>query len=752
MECASCQARVEKVLSGVAGVTQFNVSLARARATVQFDHEQLQARDIALALTGAGYPSEVEAEGSTLNEQASRQDDDAARRERAWRHRAILGICLWFPLEATHWIIEFTSDHKHAGLDWMVWTSLVASTLAIALIGRAFYASAWTALKRFTSNMDTLISMGVSVAYGYSLVALVGYLLGWWPLVEHFYFMESAALLALISTGHWLEQRARHRAGGAIRALMQLAPQKATRVPAPKKRVSLNVVSGPQQPSEEVVDAADLAVGDHVLVRPGERVPADGVIVVGTTSIDESMLSGEPLPVKRSVGDQVIGASVNQDGAITVRLTQVGAQSTLAQIVKLVEQAQNAKPPVQRLADRISAVFVPVVLGIALFTGLAWYAWGTYHAWPTAKTWAEIANAVCSVLIIACPCALGIAMPAALMVGTGWGARRGILIRDIATLQHAERVGTVLLDKTGTITAGKPVVTSVECFNSIDRVALLKLAGSAERMSTHPLAVAITELARAEGVALVEPSAFSSEPGVGVRATIDGRRVFVGASASAGDAQGSVVEVLDEDRRELLGRFVLNDSIKPESATAVRHLSEMRIDAVMLTGDHEASAQRVAQGVGIGRVIAGVKPEGKAQAVREAREALAGSRRTVAMVGDGINDAPALAEADLGIAIGSGADAAKETGGIVLVGSSLEGVATSIELSRVTMRTIRENFFWAFFYNVVAIPAAALGLLTPIIAAAAMALSDLTVVGNALLIPASMRRRLKRRRSDGPNA
>jgi Cu+-exporting ATPase len=752
MECASCQARVEKVLGGVAGVTQFNVSLARARATVQFDQGRIEPREIALALTGAGYPSEVEAEGSTLNDQASRQDDDAARRERAWRHRAILGICLWFPLEATHWIIEFTSDHKHAGLDWMVWTSLAASTLAILLIGRAFYASAWSALRRMTSNMDTLISMGVSVAYGYSLVALAGHLLGWWPLVEHLYFMESAALLALISTGHWLEQRARHRAGGAIRALMQLAPQRATRVPAPKKRISLSVVSGPSVPTEEVVDAADLVVGDHVLVRPGERVPADGVIVAGTTSIDESMLSGEPLPVKRSVGERVIGASVNQDGAITVKLTQVGAQSTLAQIVKLVEQAQNAKPPVQRLADRISAVFVPVVLGIALLTGLGWYAWGTFHDWPASRTWAELANAVCSVLIIACPCALGIAMPAALMVGTGWGARRGILIRDIGTLQHAERVGTVLLDKTGTITAGRPVVSDVQSLNGVDRTQLLKLAGSAERMSKHPLAVAITDFAQAGGVSLVEPSAFSSEPGVGVRATIEGRRIFVGAASNHAGVEGSVVEVVDTDLNEVLGRFVLNDAIKPDSAQAVRHLSGLGLEPVMLTGDHEASARKVAQGVGISQVIAGVKPDGKAQAVRDAREKHAGTRRTVAMVGDGINDAPALAEADLGIAIGSGADAAKETGGIVLVGSSLEGVATSIELSRVTMRTIRENFFWAFFYNVVAIPAAALGLLTPIIAAAAMALSDLTVVGNALLIPASMRRRLNRRRSTRPHA
>jgi Cu+-exporting ATPase len=717
MNCASCVAHVQKAAMAVPGVEDVRVNLASGKAAVKLDAARATPQAVAHAITESGYRATAEASGD---------HHDHHDHADPWARRAIAGIILWFPLELTHWIMRITMPHHEAA--WMLWAALITSTIAIVYIGRAFYASAWRALRRGTSNMDTLIAMGATVAYGYSLVALVGYWIGLWGPPRDLYFMESTGLLALISLGHWLEARARDSAGHAIRELMTLSPPTALRL------------DDSQTPAE--VPVAQIQRGDRVLVRPGDRVPVDGVIIAGRSAVDESMITGEPLPVTRGEGDEVVGGTINTDGRLTIRVTRIGQETALAQIVRMVESAQSAKPPVQRLADRIAAVFVPSVLFVALLTAIGWYSFGTIRHWPAGETWALLANAVCSVLIIACPCALGLALPAAIMVGAGAGARRGILIRDIDALQMAERIGTVVLDKTGTVTEGRPIVNQITAVDGVTPQALLGLAASAEQFSGHPLAKAIVAKARAEGAAISDPQSFNSVPGLGVVAEIGGKKLVVGSRALLSEYQltvpadsGTVVhvgEVADGTARHL-GAIQLSDLAKPDSKEAIAELHRMNLRTLLLTGDTPGAAEAVAKEVGIDDVRAGVKPGEKAEIIRQLQGAAnGGSRAAVAMVGDGINDAPALAAADLGIAIGSGSDVAKETGGIVLVGGNLRGVAAAIRLSRDTMRIIRQNFFLAFAYNVLAIPLAAFGLLNPLIAAAAMALSDVTVIGNAL--------------------
>ncbi len=771
MDCASCVAHVEKAVQKLAGVSACQVNLARGRAVVQFDPAKTNSNEIASAITDSGYVATAEisgrTDGSAEEERLHRQRDHA----RAWFRRAVAGLILWFPVEAIHWIRHLTHAHMH-GVDWMIWLSLATSTIAIVYVGWAFYLSAFRAALRRTSNMDTLIAMGATVAYVYSLVALIGHLSRGWPLAD-LYFMEATGLLALISLGHWMEARARESAGSAIRELLNLAPATAMREegsgsgvqgsgnakPEPNASSPSSRNPEPRTPNPLVeVPVANLQINDRILIRPGDRVPIDGVVIDGRSSVDESMITGEPLPVARGPGDSVIGGTQNVDGALRVRVTKIGSDTALSQIVNLVEHAQSTKPAVQKLADQIAAVFVPSVLTIALITGIGWYIWGTAHSWDSAHTWAMLAKAVCSVLIIACPCALGLAVPAALMVGTGMGAKRGILIRDIDALQIAEKIETVVLDKTGTITQGKPVVSEIQSLAGLAPAEILRLAASAEQYSEHPLAKAIVAHAHERGIALVDPENFSNEAGSGVIARVEGKNVVVGSEAFvAGRSTGfqpvqhgletratstRVYVAIQNDDVLIVGILHITDQIKPDSKQAIDELHQMKLSTILLSGDNESAARAIAAQVGITDVRAGVKPAGKADAIRglqnqptrERVPRIQNPKSHVAMVGDGINDAPALAAADLGIAIGSGSDIAKETGDIILVGGSLHGIATAIRLSRATMSTIRQNLFFAFLYNVLAIPLAALGLLNPLIAAAAMALSDVTVIGNALLL------------------
>ena len=730
MDCASCVAHVTKAATSVAGVRKADVNLARGRAVVEFDPAVVRPEAIASAVTEAGYPATPERAEEDAGEAERRRIDRQREHAHEWFVRAMAGIALWAPVEFMHSVLPWFGVHlaAHHGIGWMDWLSFATATVAMVFIGGAFYRSAWRALVRGTSNMDTLISMGASVAYVYSLVAMIGALLGWWA-APALYFMEATGLLALISLGHWLEARARDQAGSAIRELLNLTPAVALRVK--------------DDGEQEEVPVSEVGHGDRLLIRPGDRVPVDGVVVSGRSDVDESMITGEPMPVLRAEGDEVIAGTLNQTGRLVIRATKVGAETALAQIVKLVETAQNSKPPVQRLADRISAVFVPTVLVIALVTGIGWYAWASAHGWEAGRTWAQIARSVCSVLIIACPCALGLAVPAALMVGTGRGAKRGILIRDIDALQHAERIEVVVLDKTGTITRGRPVVAEVVVYDGVAEDELLRLAASAEQFSEHPLARAVMERAAARGVRVSDPDSFEYEPGLGVVAGVDGQTLLVGseqllrkhgageAPAATANGHRSVVHVARREAAGLkrLGSLFIDDEIKPDSKSAIAELHRLGLKTVLLTGDNESAARAIAREVGIDDVRADVKPGDKARVVRELAQ-----RARVAMVGDGINDAPALAAADLGVAIGSGSDIAKETGGVVLVSGSLTGIATALRLSRATMRKIRQNLFLALVYNVLMIPLAALGMLTPMWSAGAMAMSDVSVIGNALLL------------------
>jgi P-type Cu+ transporter len=748
MTCASCVAHVQKAARSVPGVDAAEVNLARGRILVKFDPGRTDPAHIGEAITAAGYPSAPQETGLEAQNAEARRLQRQMHEARAWSRRAIVGILLWLPLELIHWALRaFGTAHYHqipAQRMGMGWASLAASTIAIVYVGSRFYASAFRALRMRTSNMDTLISLGATVAYGYSLVYFVAGLLGWLapPTEDHLYFMEASGLLALISLGHWLEARARQSAGSAIRELLNLAPSVALRYDDQK------------EPKE--VLAGELRIRDRVLVRPGDRLPADGVVIEGRSTVDESMITGEPMPATRTVGDEVIGGTVNGEGRLILRVTRAGSQTALAQIVQLVETAQSSKPPVQKLADQVAAVFVPSVLGIALLTGIGWYLWGAAHHWSSGSIWGQVAMTVCSVLIIACPCALGLAVPTALMVGTGRGAKKGILIRNIDALQKAERISTVVLDKTGTITRGKPVVGEVIALDGVSADEVLRLAAAAEQFSEHPLARAVTTAARERGLAPPGPDGFTNEPGLGVVAQLAGRKLLVGSAAllrahgDSSDAQitetapGTTrVFVARENgtgRIDRLGLIGVSDQVKEDSARAIKALHDIGLRTVLLTGDNRPAAEAVARQVGIDDVHADVKPGGKAQVIRELQSvsnpqsAIRNPQSFIAMVGDGINDAPALAQADLGIAIGSGSDIAKEAGDIVLVSGSLTGVASAIRLSRATMRKIRQNLFLAFIYNVLAIPLAAFGILNPLIAAGAMALSDVTVIGNALLL------------------
>lgn len=770
MTCASCVAHVEQAAARLPGVESCRVNLAVGKARVRFDPRQTDPNRIARAITDSGYeatPAPAPGVGPATGESARNLSQHA--QAQAWFRRAVVGIILWLPVEAIHWALHFAGIHPA----WMDKVALITSTIALIYVGGGFYAGAFRAYRHRTTNMDTLIAIGATVAYGYSLVAWAGHAAGLWSSAPALYFMESTGLLALISLGHWLEARARDLAGSAIRQLMDLAPATA---------LLLDDSGTPR-----AVPLAEVQVGDRFLVRPGDRVPLDGAVIDGISSVDESMISGEPIPVTRRPGDNVIGGTQNIDGRLTVRARCVGSESALARIVELVDSAQSAKPPVQQLADKIAAVFVPIVLRIALVTAAAWYVWGRSHGWPAELIGATIANAACSVLIIACPCALGLALPAAVMVGVGRGARRGILIRDIDALQQAQRVGLVVLDKTGTVTRGKPAVDHVIPVAGIDEATVLSLAAGAEQFSEHPLARAIVESARQRKLPIPEPRTFQNEAGLGVRAQINGRSLLVGntellqkygaglgafppsagtkvgwapptsfpptsvgnshpsnsqppAAPFAADSPSTdvyVAEIIDGSIKNL-GHIKLCDPVRDDSLAAIAELHRLGLRTILVTGDAEAPARAVARQVGIDEVHARVRPSEKADAIRRFQAEI--RPRLVAMVGDGINDAPALAAADLGIAIGSGSDIAREAGGIVLLGGGLLGVPAAIRLSRATMRVIRQNLFLAFFYNVLAIPIAALGLLNPLWAAAAMALSDLCVIGNAL--------RLRRTRID----
>jgi Cu+-exporting ATPase len=700
MTCATCAGRVEHALAAVPGVRRAEVNLATEHAAVEGQGGLLRPAALIAAVEDAGYGATL-LTGDIAQQRAAAKADSGRQRRLLWQvvAAAVLSLPLMLPM---------------AGIALPAWLALVLATPVQFGIGARFYVAGWKAARAGTGNMDLLVALGTSAAYFYSLYLVAA------GIGHHTYFEAAAVVVTLVLFGRWLEARTRRATGDAIRALLALRPETA-RVERDGDVVELPV--------------AAVSAGDILVVRPGERFPADGTILSGASQADESMLTGESLPVAKQPGDKVVGGSINGAGLLRVEATTLGADSTLSRIIALVEGAQSHKAPVQRLVDRVAAIFVPVVLVCALVALLGW--------WLVAGSFADGLIAAVSVLVIACPCALGLATPAALMAGTGAAARAGILIRDSEALEQARQIDTVVLDKTGTLTEGRPAVTEILPAAATE-TEVLAMAAAAQAGSEHPLARAV--LARATGLRLAPMADFQSLAGLGLTATVAARRIVIGnralmrqtgiaslpeAASSALEAQGrTVMFVAGLDPAELLGAIAVMDPVRPTAAQAVRALQARGIATVLLTGDNRRTAEAVAAALGIATLRAEVLPGDKAAEIARLQQ----EGRIVAMVGDGVNDAPALAQADLGIAMGGGADVAVQAAAITLMRSDPMLVADAIAISRATRRKIRQNLFWAFGYNLLGIPLAGFGLLSPMIAGAAMAFSSVSVVSNALLL------------------
>ncbi|WP_162939397.1 heavy metal translocating P-type ATPase [Pseudomonas sp. TMW 2.1634] len=707
MTCASCAGRVEKALAKVPGVKSVSVNLATERAHIEL-LGQVDPGLLINAVTQAGY-------GASLHQSEKNTEDDQQKRLHRERWALTLAIVLALPLVLPMLLAPF-------GIHWMLpaWAQFVLATPVQFVLGARFYVAAWKAVKAGAGNMDLLVALGTSAGYGLSLYE--------WAIAEpgtmpHLYFEASAVVIALVLLGKYLESRAKRQTASAIRALEALRPERA-----------LRMVDG----QEQDVAISDLRLNDLVLVKPGERFPVDGEVVEGQSHADEALISGESLPVPKQPGDKVTGGAINGEGRLVIKTLALGTETVLARIIRLVEDAQSAKAPIQKLVDKVSQVFVPVVLLIALATLLGWWLYG-------APIETALINAV-AVLVIACPCALGLATPTAIMAGTGVAARHGILIKDAEALERAHEVSAVVFDKTGTLTSGTPQIAHFSALDG-DEAHLLQAAGALQRGSEHPLAKAVLDACAARNLNVPDVTDSQSLTGRGIAGTLEGRRLALGnrrlleetglapgslaASASAWETEGRTLSWLIEQspQPQVLGLFAFGDTLKPGAQSAIAQLNARHISSHLLTGDNRGSAKVVAEALGISDVHAEVLPADKAATVAELKKT-----GVVAMVGDGINDAPALAAADIGIAMGGGTDVAMHAAGITLMRGDPRLVPAALEISRKTYAKIRQNLFWAFIYNVIGIPLAAFGFLNPVLAGAAMAFSSVSVVSNALLL------------------
>ena len=720
MHCAGCAGTVQRALEAVPGVKSAAVSVSNDRATVELagEHDEHLAHQLVQAVESKGYAAEVIEQLRAPAELRSEIELKQARAERAWRFRAIVGLALWIPMEILHW----TVGHEAA---WIGWVLLLGATAVMAIAGGGFFASAFNAARHRTVNMDTLIALGATAAYVFSVVVFIAQLAGRLH-DQPLYFAESAALLGIISLGHWLEARASAKAGSAVRELLQMQPESAEVI---DKSTGQQInKSTAEQAATRVVPSADVQEGDVILIRPGSRVPVDGVVIEGRSEVDESVVTGESVPVLKSVGDEVVAGAMNTTGMLVIRATVDGRHTTISRIAEMVSRAQSSKANIQRLADKIASIFVPAVLAIAMVTFLAW--------WLIAGDPVEGVIAMVTVLIISCPCALGLATPMAVMVGSGAASQRGILIKNALALEQAGRATHIVFDKTGTLTRGEPTLNAIHLAPgsagglTVSEREVLRLAAAAEQSSEHPIAKAIVADARRRGIDIPPAGNFRAIPGEGVEADVEDHHVVIRLDEEA----TSRVEV---DGRTV-ARLSLRDELRQDAATTVRTLLEVGLHVHLLTGDKLAIALEIARDLGLDKsaVHADATPASKVEFVQQlAAQEVNGKPNVVIMVGDGINDAAALAEAQVGIAMASGTNIAIESASVVIPGDRVAAVAETVEIARKSLRTIKQNLFFAFFYNAAAIPAAAFGLLGlygPLIAAAAMGFSDFTVIGNAL--------------------
>ena len=726
MTCASCVARVEKAISKVEGIKNVTVNFASEKASFEYNPKEVDLKEIEKIVEDAGYTinlTDINPEGKKPDN-TKNYEEQHSDYEKRLKKDFIFALVLTIPIVIISMGISFVKFREiiPLSIDQFNKILLVLTIPVIFIPGKRFFEIFWNNLKHFSADMNSLVAVGTGAAFLFSLIITLFPSLILKPGDQpHVYFDTAVVIITLILMGRWLESKAKSKANTAIKKLMGLKPKTA-------------LVKRAQKEIEIKID--ELQKGDIVIIKPGGKIPADGKIVSGSSVLDESMITGESRPIEKKSGDHVIGGTINKTGSFEFEITEIGDNSVLGQIIKMVEEAQGSKAPIQNLADKVASIFVPAVIGAAILTFMLWMIFGGSNVVNSA-----VINFV-AVLIIACPCALGLATPTALMVGTGKGAQLGILIKNGSSLELAHKIKTVIFDKTGTITEGEPAVTEIFT-NDISEIELLLLTASAEKKSEHPIAESILKYAKNKEIDLIEPESFSSITGQGITAVIDGKSIVIGNkklmddySTNAEIFKNEIIQLSQSGKTivyinidgKLKGLIGIEDPIKIDSEEAIKELKEMGIKTIMITGDNYSTAKSIATRIGIDLFEAEVMPDNKANAIKKYQE----NNQIVAMVGDGINDAPALAQSDVGIAIGSGTDIAMETGSIVLISGNLSGVVGAIRLSKRTITIIKQNLFWAFIYNTIGIPLAALGMLNPMFAAFAMSLSSVSVVSNSL--------------------